>query len=94
MKFVELNSNTVLSAHNFSDLYYLFFIKEIRDDSVVIGQLTINNSSQFFNIQHHVIPTDQWNDAFNIYYSSKLASEQQCKRFIRGVFGVPMVEKR
>ena len=95
MKFDELSSGMILVGNNGTPtICYLFFIKEIRRGSIILDNLLMSANSKTSYFTRQVVPATEWNDDMMIYYDSVVADENWKRRFMKGVFGVPLMEKK
>ena len=90
MKFEQVQPGMALFANNNSDLFYIMFVMKKTGRVVTIDKVTLTKNSKYCSLGTDKINRKDWDDAFMIYYDSRIVPKEWRRVFIQGVFGVPL----
>lgn len=90
MKFNQTESGMTLFANNGSSLYYIMFVVKKTAKVITIDKVALTKNSKYCSLDTDRVSRKNWDDAFMIYFDSKIATEEWRRIFIRGAFGVPL----
>ena len=93
MKFNQTEPGMTLFANNGSSLYYIMFVVKKTAKVITIDKVALTKNSRYCSLSTDRVSRKDWDDAFMIYFDSKIATEEWRRIFIRGAFGVPLSMK-
>jgi len=94
MKFEDVKSGMILRAGGGQNFDSLLFVKTKEDSGVMINQIRLSTDTKISRVEKpDKVSKRDWGDLMAIFHESVLADENFLRRFVKGVFGIPLRSK-
>lgn len=91
MKFEDVRPRMILHAGPGQDFDSLLFVKSKGDADITVEQILLPRNEKIARIEEpDKISRRDWEDQLSIFYEAVLADENFLRRFVKGIFGIPL----